>query len=237
MESPLYDNDSQGHSHAKSTADSLSLSSQVIDTKLPRHAKMINIRPPVDQSSLTIAEIISENKNPLNIPLPPVFMSIIKAKVSNSKRSRKSKKVIESSSDASERSSLSNKPKKQRITEENGEKIIKKAEKTIKAEKAKANITSSSFTNKKTTSKWTVQESRKFLKAIELFGTDFSLILGMFPERSRTQLKVQPILIPEQIQKRGKKESPNVRRGPKEESKHEIKEINRANEESQISIR
>lgn len=38
--------------------------------------------------------------------------------------------------------------------------------------------------------KWTEKESAKFLKALEVFGTDFSLIQALFPTRSPLQIKV-----------------------------------------------
>jgi len=34
-----------------------------------------------------------------------------------------------------------------------------------------------------------VDETRKFYKALEVFGTDFSMIANLFPDRNRIQIK------------------------------------------------
>jgi len=49
--------------------------------------------------------------------------------------------------------------------------------------------TSNSFKNYNHTDKWTEQETKKFYRALELFGTDFSLIAQLFPNRNRMQIK------------------------------------------------
>jgi len=55
---------------------------------------------------------------------------------------------------------------------------------------AKAKLTTSnSFKNYNHTDKWTEQETRKFYRALEIFGTDFSLIAQLFPHRNRIQIK------------------------------------------------
>jgi hypothetical protein len=50
-------------------------------------------------------------------------------------------------------------------------------------------LTSMSFRTKNTTAKWTPEETKKFFKAIEIFGADFSLIAKLFPTRNRDQIK------------------------------------------------
>jgi hypothetical protein len=50
-------------------------------------------------------------------------------------------------------------------------------------------LTSMSFRTKNHTAKWTADETRKFYKAIEIFGADFSLIAQLFPTRNRDQIK------------------------------------------------
>jgi len=49
--------------------------------------------------------------------------------------------------------------------------------------------TSNSFKNYNHTDKWTEQETKKFYRALELFGTDFSMIAQLFPMRNRMQIK------------------------------------------------
>jgi len=49
--------------------------------------------------------------------------------------------------------------------------------------------TSNSFKNINHSEKWTEEETRKFYRALELFGTDFSLITKLFPNRNRNQIK------------------------------------------------
>jgi hypothetical protein len=49
--------------------------------------------------------------------------------------------------------------------------------------------TSNSFKNINHSEKWTEEETKKFYRAIELFGTDFSLITKLFPNRNRNQIK------------------------------------------------
>jgi hypothetical protein len=50
-------------------------------------------------------------------------------------------------------------------------------------------LTSMSFRTKNYTAKWTAEETRKFYKAIEIFGADFSMIAKLFPTRNRDQIK------------------------------------------------
>jgi len=49
--------------------------------------------------------------------------------------------------------------------------------------------TSNSFKAINHSEKWTEKETRKFYRALELFGTDFSLITKLFPNRNRNQIK------------------------------------------------
>jgi hypothetical protein len=63
-------------------------------------------------------------------------------------------------------------------------------EKLIIVEDKKAyKLTSMSFRTKNHTPKWTAEETRKFYKAIEIFGADFSMIAKLFPNRNRDQIK------------------------------------------------
>lgn len=49
--------------------------------------------------------------------------------------------------------------------------------------------TSNSFKNINHSEKWTEDETEKFYRALEIFGTDFSLISRLFPKRNRNQIK------------------------------------------------
>jgi hypothetical protein len=49
--------------------------------------------------------------------------------------------------------------------------------------------TSNSFKNINHSEKWTEEETQKFYRALEIFGTDFSLICKLFPTRNRNQIK------------------------------------------------
>jgi len=57
------------------------------------------------------------------------------------------------------------------------------------ADKNALKTTSMSFKPRNHTEKWTPEETKKFLKAIEIFGADFSMIAKLFPSRNRTQIK------------------------------------------------
>jgi len=65
---------------------------------------------------------------------------------------------------------------------------IEKPRLEIVLEKKKI-TTSNSFKNINHSEKWTEEETKKFYRAIELFGTDFSLITKLFPNRNRNQIK------------------------------------------------
>lgn len=49
--------------------------------------------------------------------------------------------------------------------------------------------TSNSFRNINHSEKWTEEETVRFYRALELFGTDFTLITKLFPNRNRNQIK------------------------------------------------
>jgi hypothetical protein len=49
--------------------------------------------------------------------------------------------------------------------------------------------TSNSFRNINHSEKWTEEETTRFYRALELFGTDFTLITKLFPNRNRNQIK------------------------------------------------
>jgi transcription factor TFIIIB component B'' len=50
-------------------------------------------------------------------------------------------------------------------------------------------LTSMSFRTRNHTEKWTPEETEKFFKSIEIFGSDFSMIAKLFPSRNRNQIK------------------------------------------------
>ncbi|KAK6463123.1 hypothetical protein DFJ63DRAFT_334682 [Scheffersomyces coipomensis] len=50
-------------------------------------------------------------------------------------------------------------------------------------------ITSSTYSKRRHTDKWTGYEVQQFYEALSTFGTDFSLISQLFPHRSRKQIK------------------------------------------------
>lgn len=52
-------------------------------------------------------------------------------------------------------------------------------------------VTSSSYTNKKYTDRWTSDEIVQFYEGLSTFGTDFSLISHLFPHRTRKQIKLK----------------------------------------------
>jgi hypothetical protein len=58
----------------------------------------------------------------------------------------------------------------------------------VKPEKKKV-TTSTSFKKINHTEKWTEKETEKFYRALELFGTDFSMIARVFKNRNRNQIK------------------------------------------------
>jgi transcription factor TFIIIB component B'' len=50
-------------------------------------------------------------------------------------------------------------------------------------------VTSSSYTQRTKSDRWTAEETEQFFRALSQFGTDFSVIAQLFPNRSRKQLK------------------------------------------------
>ncbi|KAK6200209.1 uncharacterized protein RJT21DRAFT_121103 [Scheffersomyces amazonensis] len=50
-------------------------------------------------------------------------------------------------------------------------------------------ITSSSYSKRRHTDRWSSQEVNQFYEALSMFGTDFSLISQLFPHRTRRQIK------------------------------------------------
>lgn len=52
-------------------------------------------------------------------------------------------------------------------------------------------ITSTTYSRRVFTDKWTSQELNQFYQALSMFGTDFSLISQLFPHRSRKQIKLK----------------------------------------------
>lgn len=55
-------------------------------------------------------------------------------------------------------------------------------------------VTSSSYTKRRTTMKWTAQEVAELLRGVSLWGTDFGLIAQLFPHRTRKQVKARFLL-------------------------------------------
>jgi len=49
--------------------------------------------------------------------------------------------------------------------------------------------TSSSFAKRSRPDRWSVEETRRFYRALRKCGADFTLIQRMFPDRSRRQIK------------------------------------------------
>eukprot|EP01017_Pseudomicrothorax_dubius_P022259 TRINITY_DN2401_c0_g1_i2.p1 TRINITY_DN2401_c0_g1~~TRINITY_DN2401_c0_g1_i2.p1 ORF type:complete len:283 (+),score=64.75 TRINITY_DN2401_c0_g1_i2:173-1021(+) len=50
-------------------------------------------------------------------------------------------------------------------------------------------VTSNSFKTRTHTEKWSGEETKKFYKGLEIFGSDFSMIANLFPSRTRAQIK------------------------------------------------
>jgi transcription factor TFIIIB component B'' len=50
-------------------------------------------------------------------------------------------------------------------------------------------INSHSFTKFKPTERWTKEDTEKFYKALQQYGSDFSLIAKLFPNRTRRQIR------------------------------------------------
>mgnify|MGYP003577511161 CR=1 FL=1 len=56
-------------------------------------------------------------------------------------------------------------------------------------------LTSMSFRKNNYTKHWTSEETRKFYKGLEIFGSDFSMIAKLFTDRDRLQIKVTYVFI------------------------------------------
>jgi len=76
-----------------------------------------------------------------------------------------------------------------KIVVDNSNLTAREEKKLVVAEKKPYKVTSMSFRTKNQTAKWTEEETRKFYKAIEIFGADFSMIAKLFPTRNRDQVK------------------------------------------------
>ena len=76
-----------------------------------------------------------------------------------------------------------------KIVVDNSNLTAREEKKLVVADKKPYKVTSMSFRTKNQTAKWTEEETRKFYKAIEIFGADFSMIAKLFPTRNRDQVK------------------------------------------------
>jgi hypothetical protein len=76
-----------------------------------------------------------------------------------------------------------------KIVVDNSNFAPREQKKLVIAEKKHYKVTSMSFRTKNQTAKWTEEETRKFYKALEIFGADFSMIAKLFPTRNRDQVK------------------------------------------------
>jgi len=74
------------------------------------------------------------------------------------------------------------------VNDINGGRLVKKELEIVQLTKKKV-TTSTSFKNVNHTEKWTEKETEKFYRALQLFGTDFSMIAGVFKNRNRNQIK------------------------------------------------
>jgi Myb DNA-binding like len=52
-----------------------------------------------------------------------------------------------------------------------------------------SHVTSSSYTNRRPSQKWSVDETDRFFQALRTYGSDFSLMQPLFPTRNRRQLR------------------------------------------------
>ena len=57
------------------------------------------------------------------------------------------------------------------------------------SETGEPGATSASFTSRRHTERWGIEETRRFYHALQRFGTDFTLMKSEFPGRSQRQLK------------------------------------------------
>lgn len=87
-------------------------------------------------------------------------------------------------------------PKAPKLVIKNGKTCVQEEINEQMAEKplvevttTKKTVTSNSFKKVNYTEKWTEEETELFYRALQLFGTDFSLITKLFPNRNRNQVK------------------------------------------------
>lgn len=62
---------------------------------------------------------------------------------------------------------------------------------TVEASDALRHITSASYSKRESAQRWSKEDNDKFFDALSRFGTDFSLIQHLFPNRSRRQIKLK----------------------------------------------
>ncbi|ODV79875.1 transcription factor IIIB, Bdp1 subunit [Suhomyces tanzawaensis NRRL Y-17324] len=95
-------------------------------------------------------------------------------------------------------------------------------------------ITSSSYSKRKHTDRWTEDEVKQFYSALSTFGTDFLLISQLFPYRTRKQIKLKFNLeeknYPEIVEMALKRKLPADFAEYCEASKHNIKSLEYYNE-------
>jgi len=76
-----------------------------------------------------------------------------------------------------------------KVVIENAPMVLREENLIVVENKKPYKLNSMSFRTKNQTAKWTADETRKFYKAIEIFGADFSMIAKLFPTRNRDQIK------------------------------------------------
>ncbi|KAI5967767.1 hypothetical protein CANMA_002947 [Candida margitis] len=96
-------------------------------------------------------------------------------------------------------------------------------------------VTSTTYSKRTYTDKWTPDELNEFYQALSMFGTDFSLISQLYPHRTRKQIKSKFVLeerkYPEVIELALKRKLPVDFKKYCEATNNEIKTIEQYNEE------
>lgn len=96
-------------------------------------------------------------------------------------------------------------------------------------------VTSTTYSKRTYTDKWTPDELNEFYQALSMFGTDFSLIAQLYPHRTRKQIKSKFVLeekkYPEVIELALKRKLPVDFKKYCEATNNEIKTIEQYNEE------
>jgi len=96
-------------------------------------------------------------------------------------------------------------------------------------------VTSTTYSKRIYTDKWTPDELNDFYRALSMFGTDFSLIAQLFPHRTRKQIKSKFVLeerkFPEVIELALKRKLPVDFKRYCETTNNDIKTIEQYNEE------